>query len=132
MPFAPPLTRLRWLKLNGQDALLVDFSHAKAAESLELIETFRQAMQGRQPGSVLLLTDVTKAEYEGSISTRWKAARAEFSPYIRASAIWGLSGLVGMAVRGLIDAMRLLGLTTDNHLRIFSTEAEATEWLAQQ
>ena len=132
MPIAPPQTRLRWIKLNGKDALLVDFSQAKPAESLELIETFRQAMQGRAPGSVLLLTDVTQAEYEGSISTRWKAARSEFSPFIRASAIWGLSGLVGMAVRGMIDAMRLLGLTTDKHLRIFSTEAEAHEWLGQQ
>ena len=133
MPPVLPLTRLRWIQINQREVLFLDFSHSKPEESLALIDAFRVAMAGRAPESVLLLTDVTGAGYEPSIATRWKAARVEFAPCIRASAIFGLSGLVGMAVRGIIDTARLLGLPMGDHrLRIFSGEAEATAWLGQQ
>ncbi|HXB97180.1 MAG TPA: hypothetical protein VNZ54_03955 [bacterium] len=111
----------------------MDFSRAVPEESLALIAAFHQAMLGRAADSVLLLTDVTEAVYEASIARQWKAARMEHSRAIRASAIFGLRGLVGAAVRGFIDAARLLGLSfVDQRLRIFTSEAEACDWLGQQ
>jgi hypothetical protein len=133
MPSTLSLTRVRWIQINHRDVLFLDFSHAVPEESLALIDAFRLAMDGREPRSVLLLTDVTAAVYEPAIATRWKAARVTYAPMIRASAIFGLSGLVGMAVRGVIDAARLLGVPVgDNHLRIFEVESDATAWLGQQ
>ena len=133
MPPILPLTRLRWIQINHREVLFLDFSRANPADSLALIESFRLTMEGREPESVLLLTDVSNAVYEPSISTQWKAARVKYAPCVRASAIFGLSGLVGMAVRGVIDAARLLGVPMgDNHLRIFEAEAEAIAWLGQQ
>lgn len=113
--------------------LYLDFHRAKPAESLALIESFQQAMLGRAQDSVLLLTNVTDATYEGSIATRWKAARMQHAQAIRASAVYGLSGLVGMAVRGVIDTARLLGLPmTEGQLRVFADGEEARQWLSQQ
>jgi len=133
MPPALPLTRMRWVQINQRDVLVLDFSHAKPEESLALIESFRHAVMGRAHESVLLLTDVTDAEYDASIATRWKAARVEHAAAIRASAIFGLRGLVGMAVRGVVDAARLLGLPMgDQQLRVFTGEAEAIAWLGKQ
>ena len=125
MPPALPVTRLRWIKIAEQDVLFLDFCQAKVEESLVLVETFRQTLAGRPPQSVLLLTDVTAAAYDASIATRWKSARAEHAQAIRASAVYGLSGLVGM--------VRLLGLAgMDKYLRIFESEADAVAWLGQQ
>lgn len=133
MPPALPTTRLRWIKIGDQDVLFLDFCRAKVEDSLALVETFRQTMQGRPPQSVLLLTDVTDAAYDASIASRWKAARMEHAKAIRASAVYGLSGLVGMAVRGVVDMARLLGLPmVDKYLRIFESEADAVAWLGQQ
>lgn len=133
MPPALLVTRLRWIKIADQDVLFLDFCQAKVEESLALVETFRQTLAGRSPQSVLLLTDVTGAAYDASIAMRWKSARAEHSQVIRASAVYGLSGLVGMAVRGMVDMARLLGFPmVDKYLRIFENEADAVVWLGQQ
>jgi hypothetical protein len=133
MPSTLSQTRLRWIQINHQEVLFLDFSQCEPAESLLLIDSFRQAMQDRPPGSVMMLTDLTKAIYDPSIATHWKAARVEHAAKIRASALYGLSGLVGMAVRGMIDTARLMGLPMgDKQLRIFKTEAEAAAWLVQQ
>jgi hypothetical protein len=133
MPTIAVQTRLRWIQVQGKEVLLLDFSRATPEESLDLIAGFHKTMLGRASDSVLLLTDVTEAVYEASIARQWKAARLEHSPAIRASAIFGLRGLVGAAVRGFIDAARLLGLPfVDQRLRVFGAEAEACDWLGQQ
>ena len=133
MPTIAVQTRLRWIQVQGKEVLLLDFSRATPEESLALIAGFHQMMLGRAADSVLLLTDVTEAVYEASIARQWKAARLEHSAAIRASAIFGLRGLVGAAVRGFIDAARLLGLSfVDQRLRVFGSEAEASDWLGQQ
>jgi hypothetical protein len=133
MPTTAVQTRLRWIQLQGKEVLHLDSSRALPEESLALIAAFRQLMLGRPADSVLLLTDLTEAVYEASIARQWKAARLEHSRAIRASAVFGLRGLVGAAVRGFIDAARLLGLSfVDQRLRIFATEAEACDWLGQQ
>ena len=133
MPLALPTTRLRWIKIADHDVLFLDFCRASVEDSLALVETFNLTMRDRPPQSVLLLTDVTDAVYDASVATRWKAARAGHAQAIRASAVYGLSGLVGMAVRGMVDMARLLGLPmADKYLRIFESEADAVAWLGQQ
>jgi hypothetical protein len=124
--------RVDWLDLNGTRVLFMDFAGASVAESLTSIRDFLEVMQRQAPQSVLLLSDVTDAAYDASISRQWKEARLRYDDVIRASAIYGLKGLVGVAVRGFIDARRLLGLSAANGPRIFSSAAEAREWLVKQ
>jgi len=110
----------------------MDFSRATPAESLALIDDFVAVIRDQAPGSVRMLTDVTEASYEPSISNKWKAARLQQDAYFHASAVFGLSGLVGVAVRSLVDLMALLNLVKSSRkVRIFKTKDQALAWLVK-
>lgn len=125
-------SKIRWIQLGGKQVLFLDFAGLKVEDSLALMDAFEQEVRGRGPGSVLLLHDVTNAEYDPSVARKWKEKRLAHDSIIKASAIYGLSGLVGMAVRGFTDARRLMGIGTGNDLRIFADGQAARDWLAQQ
>ena len=125
--------RLKWLKIQGKEILLLDFSHAAPQESLDLMKDFRQLMESQGPASVLMLTNVTGAGYDSAVSTKWKSLRPEIDSKLRASAIYGLSGLVGIAVQSVVEAARLIGWPLGKDiLRVFKTADEATAWLVQR
>ncbi len=125
--------RIYWINHQGVPILVMDFSHATPAESLAAIDGFLPAIIKEQaPASVRMLTDVTEASYEPSISNKWKAARLQHDAYFHASAVFGLSGLVGVAVRSLVDLMALLNLVKSSRkVRIFKTKDQALAWLAK-
>lgn len=110
--------------------LMMDFSHATVAESLAMMDHFAAAIKDQPPISVRMLTDVTDAQYEPSVANKWKAIRIQYDPLIKASAIYGLNGLVGVAVRALLELMDMLGLNRGQRkLRIFKTRESALAWL---
>lgn len=124
--------RIRWIQLGEKKVLFLNFAQLKVEASLALMDSFVDEIKGRPKGSVLLLHDVTEAEYDPSVARKWKELRLAYDDAIKASAIYGLSGLVGVAVRGFTEARRLLGLVTGNDIRIFSDGQVARDWLAQQ
>lgn len=132
MPLISSKARLQWIDLNHKTVLFMDYAGASITESLEMIAHYDQAMQGRAPGSVLLLSDVTNAEYDPSIARQWKEARLRHDAAVRASAIYGLSGLVGLSIRGFIEARILLGFSQKNEPRVFTRGDLARAWLAEQ
>lgn len=126
------MVRLRWIQDMGKEILFVDLKQATVAESLAAIADFERSLQGRAAHSALVLVDVTACSYDPSVSARWKAAQRTFSPLIRGSAVYGLSGMVAVALRGFIAALRLLGLTRfGDDLRLYGTRSEALAWLHQ-
>lgn len=126
------IARLSWARHHGAEFLYLDFSHASVESSLALIDEFVRALQDREDRSVLLLTNVSEAGYDSAIALKWKSARLAQSAKIRASAVFGLSGLVGMAVRGFMEAAEMLGLHWTDQLKVFKAEEEAKEWLCKQ
>jgi hypothetical protein len=124
--------RIYWINHQGVPILVMDFSHATPAESLAAIDGFVPAIISQPKGSVRMLTDVTEASYEPSISNKWKAVRLQYDAYFHASAIFGLSGLVGVAVRSMVDLMALLNIAkASRKVRIFKTKDQALAWLAK-
>lgn len=126
------ITRVRWIELNGKKVLFMEFAGATVAQSLAMIREYDESMRNMPPQSVLLLTDVTGAAYDPSIARQWKEARNRHDAAIRKSAIWGLQGLVGLAIRGFIETRRFLGFGEANAPRIFADGDEARAWLAEQ
>jgi len=125
--------RITWIRYQGTEMLFLDFSDAQVEVSLDLIGGFMNALADREDGSVLLLTNVTDAHYDPAISAKWKTARLAREPKIKASAVFGLSGLVGMAIRGFMEAALLMGRPLQgDQLRIFKTEIEAKDWLSKK
>lgn len=124
--------RIFWTQHQGISYLMMDFSHATVAESLAIMDDYVDALQGKAVGSVILLTDVTGAHYEAAVSNKWKAVRLQMDGPIKASAVYGLSGLVGVAVLAFVELMELLGLNRGSKkVRIFKTREQALAWLAK-
>src|SRR5580658_407014 len=117
------MTRLRWIQDGGKEIFFLDFKHATVAESLAMLDDLKQNLQGRPPQSVLALADVTGASYDPSVSTRWKATRMAFAPTVRATAIYGMSGMVALSLRAAAQVQRLMGLTRNwDEQKYFKTQ----------
>jgi hypothetical protein len=55
-----------------------------------------------------------------------------FKPQVLGTAVIGISGIVGVSLRGLLETFRLLGLARfTEELRLFDGKAEALAWLSQ-
>lgn len=125
-------TRIQWIELNAKPVFFVDLSKASVGEALAIIKDFEVQLQGRAPASVLLLGNVTDLEYDSSAARQWKEAFLRHDVVIRASAVYGASGLVGATVRGFAEARRLLGLSSASSPRIFADAEAAKAWLGKQ
>lgn len=111
---------------------MMDFSDATVAESLALMDEYALTLKDQAPLSVRLLSDVTGAQYEPSVANKWKAIRIQNDAVIKASAIYGLSGLVGVAVRAFVELLDMLGMNrAQKKLRIFKNRETALAWLVK-
>jgi hypothetical protein len=125
-------SRLYWLDYQGIRMLCLDFSAATVAESLGLIDEFETIVKGEPDGSILMLTDVTDAAYDSAISNKWKSKRLQYDVKMRASVVFGLSGLVGIAVKAFVDLTKLLGMAPKRSPVILKTREQALVWLSKQ
>ena len=124
-----PTKRLQWIEHAGKTILFIDLNGIPAVEALRVLDSVSTELDGRPPNSVLVLTDVTGTGYDPSIGTRWKAAHVAFAPIVRGSAVFGLSGIVGVATRSFVEVLRFMGLSRQEKLRLFATREEALAWL---
>jgi hypothetical protein len=132
MPTEAKHKRIYWFNHLGVSVLMMDFSRATPQESLDLMDDFAVAMEGQAENSVRMLTDLTEASYEPSISGKWKAVRVKYDHQIKSSGVYGLSGLVGVAVRSFVDMAILMNLPrAGKKLRIFKTREQALAWLVK-
>jgi hypothetical protein len=80
----------------------------------------------KQPAkSTLILTDLTDAHYNSTSARAAKDAAAQMTPYIKASAVTGMSEIMGI----LIDAVNTFA---QQDISAFPTREAALEWLTQQ
>jgi hypothetical protein len=132
LPFIPVRPRVHRVQIQGKSILTVDFSQATPGESMSMIEELSQAIAGQDPDSLLILTDVTGVTYDSSVSQKWKMAFVKFSPYVRASAIYGANGLVTVVINSYAEMMQWLGIP-DGHkkARAFKDREKALAWLTK-
>ena len=124
--------RIFWTQHQGVPYLMLDFSRATVAESLALMDDYAAALKGQPASSVRMLSDVTDAHYEPSVANKWKAIRIQNDAVIKASAIYGLSGLVGVAIRAFLELLDMLGMNrSQKKLRIFKNRESALTWLVK-
>ena len=127
----PSSSRVAWIQEAGKEVLWVNLSRASVPELLASLEDFERAFTGRPHGSVLLLMDLQETHYSPSVSARWKsAAKAADAAYLKASAVYGASGIVGVALRGYLEALRLVGRPLGT-IGVFKARTEALAWLLQ-
>jgi hypothetical protein len=112
---------------KGRTILLFDFSHCQCKEEIEpIIQSAKQWLQGKEPYSVLTLTDVTDAHYDMETLNLLKDLTTYNKPYVKAGAIIGIT-------RPLLKlAYNIVMAFSQRNLPIFETREEAMEWLVNQ
>jgi hypothetical protein len=115
----------RRLDHYGFSILLVDLGGRDRQQMLERIDAMRAAVSACATGSALVLTDCTKAFLDPEVIGALGEAVAVNKPYVRASAVIGLSPK-REEVRQLIAGMAA------REIRSFDDVEPAMDWLAEQ
>jgi len=119
------MERITFITHGGKDILLLDFSRLKANEVLQLIDPAKAVISGKPEKSILTLTDVTDLTFNSEVSERMKEFTAHNKPYVRASAIVGVTGLKRIIYNAVIAF-------SQRQIATFGDREAAKSWLAQQ
>ena len=118
--------RIRFIDHKGKKILLQDFSDMKDQDELiSLIRKGAQLTRQQPPKSVLVLTDMTRTRYDSQSSQEAKETVKGNTPFIKASALAGITGIMEIIVRA-INAF------AGREVKTFHTRDEALEWLVKQ
>lgn len=120
------MNRLRFTEHAGARILYFDFRDVDKPETLlPLIEDAKALVRREAPKSVLTLTNVAGLRFSGETVAAFKAMVEHNRPYIRASAVVGLSGLHRVIY---VAVQRLAG----RQIPTFEDEESARAWLVTQ
>jgi hypothetical protein len=120
------MERTRFIEHKGKRILLLDYAGVRDPE--EAIREVRHSMQvvAQQPRkSLLVMTVVRDARYNAAVLQAMKELASHNEPYVKHSAVVGMSGLHRIAYQAVI-------LFSKRSLKTFDQEAEALEWLVEQ
>jgi hypothetical protein len=119
--------RLKKISHHGCSILFTDYSNfIDFEEWKELLDAERKLMPSEQPGSVLALAVFTGSRFSASVFSAIKELAVHNKPYIKASALVGLSSLQeGIFLKGIER-------TADRTFGSFSTIDEAKDWLVER
>lgn len=120
------MERTRFIEHRGTRILLQDYSGIRdPQQALREIARSRELVARQPPGSLLILTHVRDARYNAAVLQAMKEMAAHNAPYVKASAVVGMSGLHRIAYQAVI-------LFSRRTIRVFDGEADALDWLASQ
>ena len=120
------MERTRFIDHRGTQILLLDYAGARDPE--EAVREIRHSMQfvARQPrGSLRVMTVVRDARYNAAVLQGLKELASHNAPYVKASAVVGMSGLHRIAYQAII-------LFSKRNIKVFDQEADALAWLVTQ
>jgi hypothetical protein len=129
-PSPPPgasvaaMERVRSEIYQGKRIVVVDGTDVAVDEYADVLRQGAVALAQEPERSVLLATVVTRARYAAGAAEHLKAYSRAIRPYVKASAVVGLSPLqrvIFTAIRPFLHAS----------VRDFATLAEAREWLVR-
>ena len=117
------MTRVQFVTYKGKKIFVEDFSNMKPGpDFLNQMNLAQKTIAGEPPKSVLALFDATGVSFNNEILTAMKNFTKENTPFIKAAATVGISGLVSIAMAGV---SKFSGREFVN----FKTREEAKEWL---
>lgn len=120
------MDRIRFVEHRGHRILVLDYSDIRDPEqALAAIEAGRRLVAAQPPRSLLLMTVVRGARYNAEVLGAMKNLAAHNAPFVKASAIVGMSPLHRAAYRTIL-------LFTRRNIPAYETEQEAMDWLAAQ
>jgi hypothetical protein len=120
------MERTRFMDHQGKRILLLDYAGiidpGEAASAIQ--ESI--AFVARQPkASLLVMTDVRRARYNGAVLQGMKELAAHNTPYVKASAVVGITGLLRIAYTAVL-------VFSKRNIRQFDEPRAALDWLVTQ
>jgi hypothetical protein len=97
----------------------------KPEESMRIGDQAKAIIVAQPLKSVLLLTDVTQARYNPEATDYMKEYSSQITPYVKASAMVGVSGIRNIILNALV---RVSG----RNIKMFDDLEKAKDWLAEQ
>ena len=120
------MERTRFIEHRGKRILLQDFSGIRDPdEALKEIRYAISVVAHHPPHSLRLLTNVRDARYNSAVLQAMKEMATHNEPFVKASALVGMSGLHRIAYQAVI-------VLTRRKIHTFDDEAQALDWLAEQ
>ena len=120
------MERLRLIQHKGKSILIVDLSNSRdKSESVEVLARAREKIDVQPPKSLLLLTDVSNAHYDHVAAEAVKEYSRANTPFIKASAVIGVSGIKRVIFQAVIKL-------TGRHIATFDAVEAGLDWLAEQ
>ncbi len=116
--------RVMFINHQGKDILFLNFSGCSADEVLATIGRAKNVIRTCPQNSLLTLTDVTDARFNERVSQDMKDFTAHNKPYVRASAVVGITGLK----RIVFDAVMRF---SQRKITAFDSIDDAKTWLSQ-
>lgn len=120
------MERTRFIEHKGRRILLLDYSGIRdPQEALREVKRSMELVARQPPGSLRVMTYVRDARYNAAVLQAMKELAAHNAPYVKASAVVGMSGLHRIAYQAVI-------LFSKRNIKVFDDQAEALDWLASQ
>lgn len=120
------MTRYQTMVHGGKIIFCMDFSDLKGIEEIKgVIDNSIKYIRSQPPGSVLALTNIRDMHFSNEIRDEFNVFVKGNKPYIKASAVVGLSGLQQIVYNGLMKI-------TGRDIKSFNTIEEAKAWLVMR
>ena len=117
---------VRTVELQGKEITIVDLSNSATIEQgVAILEKGEQYIKTQPPKSVLLITDITNARYDVTGVEAMKNYSTAITPYIKASAVVGITGVRSVILRAVV---RVSG----RKIQQCETLEQAMDWLVLQ
>lgn len=115
---------INFISHDGKEILFLNIAHCKAAEALKTIDEAKKVIRSTSENSLLVLTDVTDGTFNTEVSEAMKEFAAHNKPYVKASAIVGITGLK----RIIFDSVVMF---SKRNIRRFDDIDSAKNWLVK-
>ncbi|HEX6535621.1 MAG TPA: hypothetical protein VF041_13575 [Gemmatimonadaceae bacterium] len=117
------MDRIRFIRHRDHRILVYDFNDiTDADEVLPHLDRADELVRGEAPGSVLVLVCVRNLRFNTRSVSRLKVTVERNRPYVRASAVVGMSGLHKLVYLGFVRIAR-------RDIPAFDDEEAAKDWL---
>jgi hypothetical protein len=118
------MARTQQIVHKGKNIFFMDFSSLNNLEEINgVISDSIRYIRNKPMGSLYCLTNITAMRFNNEIKGLFQDFVKGNKPYVKASAVVGLSGLQQIVYNGLMKI-------TGREIKSFTTLAEAKEWLA--
>jgi len=116
--------RIHFFEHKGRQILLIDYSHATAAQMQLLLEYVRVTISKQSRESVLVLADFEGAEIDHAVSMRIKEVLTLDRPFVKKGAWIGTERIP----RALLENFHSF---SQRDIVTFKSREEALEWLVE-